>query len=150
MLIDLLIYVALVMGVLVLLGIVFGRAASQAGGLRQNIADIERAMKAGERFRADVRAATGEIRSESGKLAIPAGAGEIRYEFAGANVLRFRPGIERPEVLLNSVKEARVFSDQREHATAWRLEVELDQRQKAARMRPLFTFISTPEKLNAH
>lgn len=150
MLVDLMVYIALVMGVLILLGIVFGRAASQAGGLRQNIADIERAMKAGERFRADVRAATGEIHAEEGKIVIPAAGGEIRYDLTSTNVLRSRPGAERPEVLLSDIRNARIFADRLEHATGWRLEVELDQRQKTARMRPLFTFISTPEKLHAH
>jgi type II secretory pathway component PulJ len=106
-LLDLLVYISVLGLVLVLAAVVFDRALTQTAGLRRNISDIERTLKAGERWRADVRAATGSIRVNevNGQqvMVIPRADGEITYRVAPREVLRGN------EVALAGVKGARLI-----------------------------------------
>jgi hypothetical protein len=65
MLVDLMFYISLLAVILILTAVVFNQFSIQSGKLRRNIDDIERAMKAGERWRSDLHAATGPIRKET-------------------------------------------------------------------------------------
>jgi len=148
MLIDLLIYISLLAFVLVLAGVVFNSGMVQGGHLRRNIADIERAMKAGERWRADVRAATAPPRLEQQGGAefffIPQGTNEIAYSCQSNRVYRFTSAREGAELALGLVKATQMVPEKRAFASGWKWEVELERRQKTVHVRPMFTFMAVP------
>ncbi len=150
MLLELLAYMSLLAIVLALTAVVFNTALTQAAHLRRNIADIERAAKAGERWRADVRSATGPIQIESrdGATAfeIPQSSGKVVYFILPKAIHRRSAERDTPEVFLTGVNSAQMAVDRRAHATGYRWELELERRQKNARLRPLFTFIAVPAK----
>jgi hypothetical protein len=149
LLIDLVFYMALLGIVLILAAVVFNQFLIQSGSLRRNIDDIERALKAGERWRADLHGATGPVRQENIEGAegfiIPQARGEIVYTFT--NIVRRRAaGSEVWEPALAGVKSAKIIHEKRQHASGWRWEIELETRRKNPRVRPLFTFIAVPEE----
>jgi hypothetical protein len=139
--IDALIYIAVIAGVLILAAAVFDKGMKESVGLQRNVADIERALKAGERWRTDVRASTGPIRAEEQRLIIPQKDGAIIYEIA-TNQLRRIEGPDRSQVFLASVQESRMIQERRGNVVGWRWELELERRRKEARVRPLFTFMA--------
>jgi Tfp pilus assembly protein PilE len=147
-LIDLLVYMAVVGVVLVLTGAVLNKAFVNGGELRRNMADIERAMAAGERWRADVRSATGPIRLEKAaggeRLEIPQANGVLVYELLSKAVRRQAAGATNAELALEGVRSARMNLEERAHASGWRWELELETRNKKARIQPLFTFTAVP------
>jgi hypothetical protein len=139
-LLDLLVYMSLLVIVLILAAAVFNRGLSEAGNVQRNIADIERAMKAGERWREDVRAATGPIRveviDEDEVMLIPQPTGEVVYRFDSPHVRR------GATVALAGVKQSRMIQERRGEIIGWRWELELEQRRKQGKIRPLFTFMA--------
>src|SRR4029077_19523717 len=99
----------------------------------------------GERWRADVRGATGPVGLENLSaeqiLHLPGGRHEIAYRFANGAAFRrvdSGPWVQLPAKLRSSVIE----QDQRAKLTAWRWELELEARAKAGKIRPLFTFLA--------
>jgi hypothetical protein len=141
LLFDLLVYISLLAFILILSAVVFEKFLDQSAALRRNISDIDRAMKAGERWRADVRSATGAPQLNGNTMIIPQPNGDLVYEL-GPNVTRKRPSSDIIEPVLNGVRTNQMIFEQRTHAAVWRWEVELDHRRKNARVRPLFTFIA--------
>ena len=153
LLIEALVYIAVVMA---LLGVGYAamyRCIDSSIVLRQNADDITSALHAGERWRADVRAATNQIGLEdtaAGQLLyLDSARGPVVYRFATNAV--FRSAGAGPWVrLLPSVKASTMTADQREYVTAWRWELELLPRAKGSvkpgRVRPLFTFLAVPER----
>lgn len=118
--------------------------------LRRSADDITNALRAGERWRADVRAAKGQIQflsEEAGQiLVLPGERGEVSYQFSTNAVLR-RVGSGPWASTLASVKSSSMEADVRQTVSAWRWEVELQPRfKKQGRLRPLFTFIAVPER----
>lgn len=114
--------------------------------LRRDADDIARALDVGERWRADLRGATGTVQltvtSGAEQFRIPASAGEVTYTFANGEVRR-QAGVAAPNTLwLGNVKSSQMQSDSRGGAAAWRWELELKSTRKEARVRPLFTFES--------
>jgi hypothetical protein len=123
----------------------FYRALDFTRALRRTSGEISLALDAGERWRADLRAATGPVRVTENDginaLHIPRGADETVYSVSDGGVRR-RAGRQSPEVqVLSGIKNARFVRDQREHVIAWRWELELKTNLKAARLRPLFSFV---------
>lgn len=116
----------------------FEKAIRGSSDLRRNADDIVRAVHAGERWRADVRAATGAIRVEEGKLVIPHAHGPVTYEFAAHTVWR------NGESFLRDVKSSGMTADRRSRVTVWRWEVELASPRRPPAVRPLFSFEATP------
>jgi Tfp pilus assembly protein PilE len=110
--------------------------------------DIASALHAGERWRADVRGATGKITVETtanGEVAmIPEGTKEILYRFNAGEVRReiAVPGFS--ELLLPKVKSSQMKMDARGEVTAWRWELELMQGRKGTQLPLLFTFEAAP------
>ncbi len=106
--------------------------------------DIASAMRAGERWRADVRAATGKISVETttaGEVVkIPEGGKEILYRFDSDEVRRQMSSSEFSQLLLPKVKTSQMKLDARGGVTAWRWELELAQRRKETHLPLLFTF----------
>jgi hypothetical protein len=106
--------------------------------------DIDSALRAGERWRADVRDATGEISVETTAVGevgkIPEGEKEIVYRFESGEVCRQIASENVSQVLLPKVKTSQMKLDSRGTVTAWRWELELTQRRKETQLPLLFTF----------
>lgn len=132
----------------VVLGVAFGayyRMDEQARGFSRNSADIVRAMQAGERWRADVRAATNVMQfEENQELLLTTAQGEVSYFFRERMVWRQGIGKQKSEPVLSDVKSSVMNPDTRAAVRAWRWEVELQTKRTNATMRPLFTFLAVP------
>jgi len=106
--------------------------------------DIETALRAGERWRADVRASTGVISVESTEkghvVTIPEGAKEIVYRFANGELRRQTAPENVSQLLLPRVKISQMQSDPRGNVAAWRWELELNERRKETHLPIVFTF----------
>jgi len=131
-----------------LLGIGFAaiyRCIDNSVALRRNADDITTALHMGERWRADVRAASGPVRLE--KLAdeqilhLLGGSHEITYRFAEHTAFR-RVDAGSWVQLLGRFKSSFVESERRSNVTAWKWELELETRAKAGKVRPLLTFFA--------
>jgi len=153
LLIEALVYIAVVF---VLLGAGYAamyRCIDRSLALRRNVDDITSALHAGERWRADVRAATSRIRLEdtdAGQLLhLDGPGGAVAYRFA-TNAVTRRVGGGPWARLLPSVKASTMKADPRQHVTAWSWELEIQPRAvgsaKPGSVRPLFTFIAVPER----
>lgn len=150
LLIECLVYMSVM---LVLLGVAycaFYRFMDYSRVLRGNSDDIAQALHAGELWRADLRAATGNIRLEAGSdgpvLIIPDARSGVTYRTTTNAVLR-RVGSGAWATVLHRVKASAMSADARTHVTAWRWELELQPRsRKPSRVRPLFTFTAVPQR----
>jgi hypothetical protein len=119
--------------------------------LRRNADDIVRTLHAGERWRADVRAAGPRARlegsAEAQTLHLQGTPNPVDYRFAEGVVYR-RSGPGAWVRVLDRVKFCSFESDLRQNVSAWRWELELEPRLKGAmkpgRVRPLFTFLAVP------
>ena len=153
LLIEALVYIAVIVALLGAGYAAMYRCVDSSIALRRNADDITSALHAGERWRADVRAATSQVRGENtddGQLLSLEGArGAVVYRFTTNAVFRSVSGGPWAHVL-EHVKASIMAPDQREHVTAWRWELELQPRAKGSvkpsRVRPLFTFLAVPER----
>lgn len=106
--------------------------------------DINSALHAGERWRADIRNATGKITVETTAegeiLRIPCGTNEVLYRFNAGEIRRQVASSDFSELLLPTVKASQMVMDRRGPVSAWRWELELKSRRKEARLPLLFTF----------
>ena len=150
MLIQCIVYMAVLA---ILLGI--GMAAfyfcwDHTKGLTYATDDIASALRAGERWRADVRAATGKIGIETttnGEVVrIPEFKNEIVYRFESGELRREISNMKNPQVLLPKVKNSRMESELRGDVTAWRWELELAERRKETHLPLRFTFEAAQTK----
>lgn len=109
---------------------------------------IHSALEAGERWRADVRAATGSISvgtTASGEtVKIPEGQNTVQYSFSAGQVSR-QSGFAGA-VVLSKVKTSEMILDQRGEVTAWRWELELTPRRNETHLPLLFTFEAVQPK----
>ena len=144
MLIDCIVCIALLAIILTLAFAAFHRTTENSNRLSHNTADISRALHAGERWREDVRTASGEPRldAENGTplLRLSHAAGEIDYTFRDGKVLRRVLPATNWFVILPGVANSTMRAEPRRHVTCWHWDVELKGRQKVARVRPLFSF----------
>src|SRR5580692_5032786 len=112
--------------------------------LRSASDDISAALIAGERWRADVRAASGAINVEttaSGQVVkIPEGEKEVVYTFDSKEVQRQVGSASLPVMLLPRVISSEMKSDTRGGVTAWRWELQVAQRRKEIHTQLMFTF----------
>ena len=112
--------------------------------------DIGSALRAGERWRADVRGATGKISVETGAgsqtVRIPKAGGEIYYRFENGEVRRQSSSAKVSSLLLAKVKASEMKADPRGSVAAWRWELELTPRRKEMRVPMLFTFEAAQTK----
>ena len=153
LLIEALVYIGVIAALLGAGYAAMYRCVDTSIALRRNAEDITSALQAGERWRADVRAARGQVRVEDTAdgqvLYLEGGKAPVAYSFS-TNALSRRLGAGPWVRLLPNVKASAMKSDPREHVTAWRWELELAPRTqgsvKPARVRPLFTFIAVPER----
>jgi hypothetical protein len=112
--------------------------------------DIAAALRAGERWRADVRAATGIISiatTTAGEVVrIPETKNEINYRFESGEVRREIPALHQSQLLLLKVKNSQITPDARGSASAWRWELEMTERRKETHLPLLFTFEAAQAK----
>jgi hypothetical protein len=106
--------------------------------------DIGAALRAGERWRADVRSATGIIsveQSATGEVVhIPAPEKEIVYRFESGEVRREFPATHISQLLLPKVNGSQMSVENRSGVTAWRWELDLLVRRPETQLPLLFTF----------
>jgi hypothetical protein len=120
--------------------------------MRRSADDVSKALHAGERWRADLRASRNQLWSEDSGggrvLWLSGGRADVAYQFATNSVLR-RHGKGPWVPVLTQVKSSSMQAEQRQNVTAWRWELELEPRKKGSvrpgRILPLFTFIAVPE-----
>lgn len=142
---EALVYIGVVVALMGAAYFVTYRAIDSSVVLRRNAEDVASAMRAGERWRNDIRSATNVV-SEDGVLRLLGTAGEVAYRFENNNVFRTRGGSQA--TVLSHVKTSSMQPDPRKHVTAWRWELELLPRAKgytrASRIAPLFSFAAVP------
>lgn len=148
MLIECLAYIA---GLAVVMGLAYGayyRCVAASNGMRRNATDITKVLQCGERWREDVRRATGDLSVTEADarqtLRIPQKSGAVLYVFENGAVKRSIDG-KTWNAILPNVKASQIKKENRKQVTAWRWEVELAAR-KEAKVRPLFTFQAVPER----
>jgi hypothetical protein len=144
LLIDCIVWGVLFMIILALAFATFYETFEHTTRLSRNANDISRTLQAGERWRADIRAASGALRQMEAlnvpELVVPQKGGDVTYAFRNgavfrrgepsANWIEFLPGVER------SIMQ----HDDRKNVRSWRWEVELKTGKKKPYMKPLFTF----------
>ncbi len=112
--------------------------------LRLTTDDIAAALRAGERWRADIRDATGKITVETTAagelLRIPDGTNEILYHFTDGKIRRQSASSDFAESVLTAVKASQMVKDTRGTVTAWRWELELKPHREVTHSPLQFTF----------
>jgi hypothetical protein len=110
--------------------------------------DIEMALRAGERWRTDVRSVTGpisvETTADNETVKIPEAGKVVLYRFHDGELHRQLATSDFSELLLPKVKSSAVRADTRGQVSAWRWELELTPRRKETHMPLLFTFEAVP------
>jgi hypothetical protein len=143
-LIECLVYVSCVLVLMGAGGAAFHAAIGSSAKLRQNSDDIVHALKAGERWRTDLRKASGAVKLEQAAgghaLHIPQKEGRVSYFVVSNVVMRCVDPGERCETIFPAVKTSEFIADAGQHVKSWRWELELPVRLKTARVRPMFTF----------
>jgi prepilin-type N-terminal cleavage/methylation domain-containing protein len=137
-LIEMLVYIAVLAVVVDLSYAAYYRYDLYTRDLRRNADDIVRVMRAGERWRDDIRNAIAPSHAIENGVAIPLPSGEIDYVFADGTVWRQVAGVRT--IALKQVKASTMSVDSRQHVDAWRWELELTSPKKIVLVRPLFTF----------
>lgn len=148
---EALVYIGVVAVILSVGSVAMYRCIDNCIVLRRNANDIVRTVNAGERWRADVRAARTRARLEGAAgaqvLHLQGTSGVIDYRFAEGVVYR-RAGTGKWVSVLDRVKSCAFEPDPRQSVAVWRWELELEPRLKGAmrpgRVRPLFTFLAVP------
>jgi Tfp pilus assembly protein PilE len=148
-LIECLVYISVLFVILAVAGAAYARVLDHTRQMRRVAADIARALEAGERWRADLRAATASPRlvaeGQVQALHLPRPDAEVVYFFDGSNVVR-RAGADASwQTFLPRVKASRFVAESREHVHTWRWEVELQSGPRPARTPPLFSFTAVTQ-----
>jgi len=142
-LIECLIYLALFFLVGWLAFEAFYRTWDHTRALNRGADEIAATLKAGEQWRADVRAAVAAPETveqgDSKVFRLRQKGREVNYVFRTNTVVREVEGLP-PVVLLANVKACAIEKEQRRQVLALKCEIELKTRQKSAHVRPLFTF----------
>jgi hypothetical protein len=118
--------------------------------VRKNAEDVSCALIAGERWRSDLRAASGRVALERGvdneQLVLANSEKVVAYQFVSNAVWR-RVGSGNWICAVTNVKSSAMIGDTRGAVAAWRWELELAPRTKrVGNFRPLFTFLAVPER----
>jgi hypothetical protein len=112
--------------------------------------DIGAVLRAGERWRADIRGATGKISVEPSaageRVLIPGPAKEIVYRFEAGELRRESPAGQTSGLVLARVKTSQMTMESRNGVTAWRWELELSLRRPETQLPLLFTFEAAQTK----
>ena len=110
-------------------------------GTTDQIASV---VRVGERWRADVRAATGKItvhtNATSEVVQIPQGTRVVSYHFESGEISRRFSATAQSLLLLANVKASQMTMDARGGVRAWRWELELAPLRKETHLPLRFTF----------
>ncbi|HEV2693607.1 MAG TPA: prepilin-type N-terminal cleavage/methylation domain-containing protein [Verrucomicrobiae bacterium] len=111
---------------------------------------VETVLRAGEGWRADVRAATGPIAvksTETGEtVTIPENGKDVLYRFENGELRREIPAQNHSRLLLAKVKTSEMKAAARDNVRAWQWEVELTPPRAENRFPMLFTFEAAQAK----
>jgi len=148
LLMDCLIYMGLLFLIVSMAYVVFYRGWDNSLNLRRGADQIASALSVGERWREDVRSATGPPRAETTNgeqiLSLPHGKDQVAYRSSPDAVCRRANDASAWIEILNRVKSSRMELEPRQKVTAWRWELELKTRQRKRRLQPVFTFKAVP------
>jgi hypothetical protein len=143
---ECLVYISLFLVLTGIASAAYYRALEFSRDLRRNADDVVMALKAGERWRQDVRSASGEVRLDtSGSrevLVLSQSGKEVRYWFEFGTIWRLVGQEGEPVVVCRPVKRSQMIREQREDVACWRWELELKPAQKVVHLPPLFTFMA--------
>ena len=144
-LIQCLAYIAMLAILMAIGGSTVAKAWDRSRALSRNSQDIHRAINVGERWRADIRAATGRIETlvttTNQTLRIPTHDAKVEYEFTDGEVRRRDTKHAGWKTVLPKVNASQMQPGTEPGVTSWQWELELQSAQKKnARVRPLFTF----------
>jgi hypothetical protein len=143
LLIECLVYLALLVIFLNLAYATYDRCAGNSKRLGQNVDDLVRALQAGERWRDDIRAAL-KVTSSVDSLRLVQSNTTVDYVFEGNAVWRRAKAGDPLARFLPAVKSSRMETDARREVTAWSWKVELLTRGPPERYRPFFAFEAVP------
>lgn len=153
-LVECLVYIAVLFLVTCLAFSVFFSLLTHHRNIVRCTEDIARAMNAGERWRADVRAAVAPPVLETSpleqSLRLPQTNGSIVYLFSGGEVWRIVNDKTPDKPLLDKVRVSRMDADPRARVTAWRWDLELVVIRKKAKIIPLFAFLAAEPHFPTH
>ena len=147
LLVECLVYIGLSALVVGMAFAAFYHVWENAQSIRRVSADIARTLQAGERWREDVRRATGPLILSGGAgagpktLTIPQANAEVTYVFTSTNVTRSGGSTASQVQTVSGVKAFRLVEERRRQVSIWRWEIELRSSPKA-KLRPLFTFLA--------
>jgi hypothetical protein len=118
--------------------------------MSRNSQDIQNALSVGERWRADIRAARGQIRLENATnpeaiLIIPTEECVVMYQHTNGTLLRCAAPLSPWVVVLNRATNSAMHPVNQQGVQAWRWELEMMAPRKNASVRPWFTFTAVPE-----
>ncbi len=144
LLIECLVYMSVLAIILGIGFAAFYRCLENSKTLRYATDDMAAALRSGERWRADIRGATGKIIVETTPdeqiLRIPRGTNVVLYHFSANQIHRNSSLANSFELILQKVKTSRMEKQTRGPVTAWRWEMELSPRRGKTKLRPMFTF----------
>ncbi len=144
-LVECLVYIAVLMIVTGIAFSVFFSLLTHHRNITRCSEDILRALKAGERWRADVRAATEPPTLETSPteqaLHIHQARHTITYLYSSGELWRVEDEHARGLPLLNNVKTSSMVADSRTHVQAWRWDLRLVATRKKAKFIPWFSFL---------
>lgn len=152
MLVECMVYIALVMIILGLGLNLFLKLLSFHRDLERNSHDIARSTKAGEIWRDDIRSASAAIQIENSadelRLTIPMGDESIEYRYRDG-VLWRQATEERPSQspFLKNLVSCEFVHESRPHAETWTWEVQLKTKKKVVHIEPRFSFLAVPTQL---
>lgn len=116
-------------------------------GTTDQIASV---LRTGERWRADVRAATGKITIQTNAtgevVQIPQGSRMVSYRFEAGGIHRQFSATAQPLLLLSNVKTSQMELDERGGVRAWRWELEVAPLRKETHLPLRFTFEAAQTK----
>jgi len=144
LLMECLVYIGLLVIILNLALVSFYLCWDNSKALTYATDDIAAALRAGERWRADIRSATGRITvettSQGEDLRIPRGKDVILYSFRAGEIHRRLASSNFSESLMATVRASQMVSDPRGPVNAWRWELQLESRRKETHLPLSFTF----------
>ncbi len=112
--------------------------------------EIASALRAGETWRADVRAATGKISiattADGEVVRIPEAGKEVVYRYADGELRRENSALNNSQLLLLKIKLSEMKTELQGGVTAWRWELELTPRRKETLLPLRFTFAAAQTK----
>lgn len=112
--------------------------------------DIGSALRAGERWRADIRSATGKITVEPSaageQVRIPGREKAIVYRFESGGLYREIPALQTSQLVLPKVNASQMREEMRGGVTVWRWELDVSVRRPETHLPLLFTFEAAQTK----